>query len=409
MALYADVTYDSRVLREARSLAEAGYAVTVYCLSGSAPPSSSFTVVTHLPRRSDVLPWSSARQWTATGSRLRRHVGRMRWMAGYLRNLREWAAWAISAAGDVDVWHAHDLPGLMAIGPRLRAGHRLVYDSHEIFVEAGTAAALPDPLRRLLMRYERRLAQRADVLVTVNEGYADVLRNRLAPRRIVLVRNCPPRYRPPAMAASPLRQATGVPAGTPLILYHGVLGSSRGVEHMAQALLEDGMEHVHGAALGFGDRERLDEWAASERFGGRLHILGAVPPDELLSWVAGADLDVIALQSSTLGHYLCTPNKLWESLAAGTPVVVSDFPVMSHVVLDGPEGPLGVLCDPSTPASIAAAVRAFLDLPEQAREAIRTRCLEAAHRRWNWETESGRLIETYRTLAPVPASASRPA
>jgi glycosyltransferase involved in cell wall biosynthesis len=356
-----------------------------------------------------VLPWSSADRRSATESRLRRLMGRARWMVGYLRNLREWGRWVVSAAGEVDVWHAHDLPGLMAIGPRLRPGPKLVYDSHEIFVEAGTAAALAAPLRRLLMRYERRLAQRADVLVTVNEGYADVLRNRLAPRRIVLVRNCPPRYRPPEMAASPLRQATGVPAGTPLILYHGVLGSSRGVEHMAQALLEDGMEDVHGAALGFGDRERLDAWASSERFGGRLHVLGAVPPDELLPWVAGADLDVIALQPSTLGHYLCTPNKLWESLAAGTPVAVSDFPVMSSVVLDGPEGPLGVVCDPSTPSSIAAAVRAFIDLPEEERRAIRARCLEAADRRWNWETESARLIDAYRTLAPIPVSGSGPA
>jgi glycosyltransferase involved in cell wall biosynthesis len=402
MALYGDLTFDSRVLREARSLAEAGHRVTLFCLSGSAPPGSPFTVVAHVPDRSGVLPdWSASIHRTGAASGWRRLVGRARWALDYLRNLRAWGRWAVETAGPVDVWHAHDLPGLMAIGPRVAPSQRLVYDSHEIFLETGSALSLPGPARRLLQRYERRLAQRADVLVTVNEGYGDVLATRLRPRRVVVVRNCPPRYEPPPRSLSPLRRATGLADDTPLLLYHGVLGTNRGVDHMAEALLEPGLTHMHAAFLGFGDRERLEGWAASERFGGRLHVLDPVPPDELLAWVAGADVDVIALQHTTLHHYLCTPNKLWESLAAGTPVVVSDFPIMRSVVLDGAEGPVGAVCDPASPASIAAAVRALLDGPPHERQALRERCLSAAHRRWNWETESSRLLEAYRDLAPV--------
>ena len=110
------------------------------------------------------------------------------------------------------------------------------------------------------------------------------------------------------------------------------------------------MERHHLAILGFGSiRDELEAMAAEPRFGGRVHVLPAVPPDDVVDWVGSADVDVIALERSTLNHWLCTPNKLWESLTAGTPVVVSDFPVMRRIVMDDPAGALGTVCDPVDP------------------------------------------------------------
>jgi glycosyltransferase involved in cell wall biosynthesis len=107
------------------------------------------------------------------------------------------------------------------------------------------------------------------------------------------------------------------------------------------------------------------------------------------------------LQRSTLNHWLCTPNKLWESLTAGVPVVVSDFPVMRGIVLDDPAGALGGVCQPDDPASIATAIRAILERPDDERAEIRRRCRRAADERWNWETESARLVELYGSLIPA--------
>ena len=90
----------------------------------------------------------------------------------------------------------------------------------------------------------------------------------------------------------------------------------------------------------------LEALAAAPRFGGRVHVLPAVPPDELCAWVASADVGVMAIQPSTLNHRLSTPNKLFECLAAGVPVVASDFPEMRRIVCDDPVGPLGVVAAP---------------------------------------------------------------
>ena len=155
-------------------------------------------------------------------------------------------------------------------------------------------------------------------------------------------------------------------------------------------------------------RNELADLVAEPRFEGRLHLVDAVPPGELLDWVAGADVDVIPLQRSTLNHWLCTPNKLWESLAAGVPVVVSDFPAMRPIVLDDPGGALGAVCDPAAPASIAGAIRTIVASPPAARAELRRRCLEAAHERWNWEQESATLVGLYTDLGradrPSPPS-----
>ena len=399
MALYSDLDHDSRVLREAASLAAAGHDVTIYCLSFEGPPETAFRIVAHIPDRSAIVPdGSSPFQRQASSSRIRRIIGRTTWMRDYVLNLRAWGRWVVRTAGDVDVWHAHDLPGLMAVGPLVRAPLQLVYDSHEIFLETGTATRMPAPVRRLLAIYEGRLARRAAALVTVNEAYAEVLRRRLRPRAIVIVRNCAPQWTLTESSTRRLREAAGVPATSPLILYHGALGPNRGIEQLVAALSEPGMASVHLALLGFGDVARLGVDPAAPRSDGRVHVLDAVPPSELLEWVAGADVDVMPLQRSTLNHWLCTPNKLWESLAAGVPVVVSDFPVMRGIVLDDPAGPLGGVCQPDDPSSIATAIRAIVEEPADERAGIRARCRLAADERWNWETESARLVELYASL-----------
>jgi glycosyltransferase involved in cell wall biosynthesis len=71
---------------------------------------------------------------------------------------------------------------------------------------------------------------------------------------------------------------------------------------------------------------------------------------------------------------------------------------MRQIVLDDPAGPLGGVCDPAKPESIAGAIRTIIELPADERVALRARCLQAAHERWNWETESSRLVDLYKEI-----------
>ncbi len=109
----------------------------------------------------------------------------------------------------------------------------------------------------------------------------------------------------------------------------------------------------------------------------------------------------MAIQPSTLNHRMSTPNKLFESLAAGTPVVASDFPEMRSIVLDDPRGALGAVCVPMT-RDVARAIGEIVGQADAERDALRARCLAAAHERWNWQAEADALLDLYRSLEPAP-------
>ena len=102
---------------------------------------------------------------------------------------------------------------------------------------------------------------------------------------------------------------------------------------------------------------------------------------------------------ATLNLYLSTPNKLFECLAAGVPVVASDFPAMRSIVMDDPLGPLGVVCDPSVVSEIAGALHRILGMNPDARDELRRRCATAARQRWNWESQAAVLLAAYAELA----------
>ena len=300
--------------------------------------------------------------------------------------------------GPVDAWHLHDLPALVAIAPRVDRSVPLIYDSHEIFLDTGTADRLPGPLRSLVGLIEARLVRRVHTLVTVNGELARILGQRFRPARTPVVHNCPP-WAPPVVGPDRLRAATGTPASTPIILHHGSLSRDRGIETLVAALLLPALAGAHLALLGFGElREMFSALALDAQFGGRLHVLGPVPTEELRSWVATADLGAIAMPATSLNLRMSTPNKLFECLSAGVPVVVSDFPAVTAIVKD-PLGPLGAACDPSDPESVAAAIGSILQLPLDERQAMSDRCLAAARDRWNWEFESRGLVELYERIA----------
>lgn len=462
MFVYNDVTRDSRVLREAATLVAAGHRVTIMGRHG--PDERAITrqakdgfdiVLVPIPHRWRTWVYRYRRPWRMYGLVRRRflhHLGRgpagwvrsvaflgvavlvaiaslvrlpfiaasggfnpprhdstIDWLIRWRYGILGWNKAAAAEAPPADVYHGHDLTALpAAVAAQHLHGGRLVYDSHESFMDSGTNVNRTGWGKAVLRWFERGQARHADALVTVNRSLGEILGPRFGIKRVVVVYNTPARWAAPAERPNLIREATGLPAGAPIALYHGAFFLHRGLEELAASLLVPGMERVHAVYLGYGNQEStLREMAEDPQYGGRIHVLEAVPPAVLPLWVASADVGVMPIQASTLNHRLSSPNKLFESLATGLPVVVSDFLEMRRIVLDDPDGPLGAVCDPSDPVSVAAGIRSILDLDTDARDALRRRCLHAAHERWNWETESAKLVALYDSLAVGVAGSGR--
>lgn len=353
MLLHKSVEHDARVLREASALTEAGHEVKVVDLprpaGGRGPLSRSYRLA--------------------------------RAAAGLARR---------AAAERPDVVHAHDaamlLPGLLAAR---RARARLVYDSHEL------ATGVPyrsGAWAGLVATVERIGAKRADATITVSDGIAARLSERYRLRRDpVVVRNVPDLPPPAAASAPDLREDLFV-GGAPLVLHQGAVAPGRGCETLIRAVTElDGAHLLFLGAWGsYSGKLRL--LAAKQRLGDRVHFLRPAPLRTLLSYTAQADVGVSLLEDSCENHRLALPNKLFEYLAAGLPVVVSDLPEMATLVRD--RG-VGWTADPADPKSVARALRAAIDASDDA--GLRAR-VDTAASELTWEQEKRHLLALYEEL-----------
>ena len=354
-----------------------------------------------------VVLRKGGRTWAAgranpfvTASGPARHLARVSFLASYARNLRTWGREVARRSAGYDVLHAHDFTGLVAASIARHRGTSLVYDMHDLFLDTTAGTRLPRIASLLLLWYERRLARRADLLVTVNKGLAEWARDNLRPRSTTIVHNCVPRTTPPDPPPNRIREALDLSPADPVVLYHGMLSGDRGLDVLYEAMLCPGLEAAHLVLLGFGpDRDRLQAVADEPRFGRRVHLLPAVPPGDLVEWVTSADVGVMPNQPRTLNERLSTPNKLFESLAAGLPVVSSDFPERRRIIVDDPLGPLGAVCDPTSAPALAEAISSVLSLDANGRADLRRRCSTAAQERWNWEAEAAALVDAYRRIS----------
>ena len=175
-----------------------------------------------------------------------------------------------------------------------------------------------------------------------------------------------------------------------MVLYHGGLFPWRGIEQLIEAIRD--IPDATLVLMGYGVLEpTLRAWEADPALGGRVRVMGPVPPAELHDWVACADVVGMPIQGDTLNHRLTTPNKLFEAMAAGRAGGRVRPARDERGRARTPSS--GILVDPTDTAAIAAAIRQILDLPEAEWLAWSERCVAAAHDRYNWETQVERLLD----------------
>lgn len=398
----SDVAHDSRARRLAASVAARGHEVVVVGRSAPGLPREE-RWGEHVRVVRVEGPWDRP---AGRGRVLRR--GPLR-MLGVWLDARAQARAARSLALDAGVVHAMGFLGLpvaRAVAGRAGAGGAgagrraapVVYDARDIYAEARNIARLPGPLRALFRAIERRWGRSAGLVVTTNDGYAGVLAERLGRRPLVVMNGSLP-YELPAPRPRRFHETLGLPAGTSVVLSHGGLVPERGLEQLVAAVPRVALEAVV-ILMGYGPlAAALEEQIAASGVGDRCHVLPAVPPGELLDWVASADVAVMPIQPTTLNHRLTTPNKLFEAMTAGVPVVAADLPGMAAIVRSTG---CGVLCDPTDPAAIARAIGELLDRSPADRAAMGDRGRTAARDRYGWDAQVQPLLAAYGRLTGQP-------
>jgi glycosyltransferase involved in cell wall biosynthesis len=268
------------------------------------------------------------------------------WRLGRLVRLTFTLARAARELGPVHVVHANDLDTLVAgwwIARRDRA--RLVYDAHELYTSQE-----PDPplVHRAVSGWlERSLGRRADAVVTVNEQIAEELERRLRlATRPTVVLNCPPVEDSPEPHPQP---------GCVSAVYQGAMGPGRFTDDLLIAAASAPRLHLTMRVAG-ADIESLQTEVARRGLEDRVRVVPPVPPDQLVSALAGFDVGLIINRPVTLNDELVLPNKLFEYLMAGLAVVAPRLPALTPV-LDG----IGATFTPADPQDMGLALERLAD------------------------------------------------
>jgi glycosyltransferase involved in cell wall biosynthesis len=247
------------------------------------------------------------------------------------------AVWRFRRAGrrlGPGIVHAHDLDAL-PIGYLLAraCGARLIYDSHELWSSAPHMDRQPVWITRLRLAGERWFARRADEVVAVSDGIADVMAREMGIRRPAVVHNMP--ALPPAGGESPgpLRRSLGLDPAVPVLLYQGKFAPTKGVELLVEAMTHVNRPDAVLVLLGEGPLEGMLR-ARVEQGGlaGRVLIHPSVPGRELHGWTRDATIGLYTVEGAHLSKRLSLANKFFEYLQAGLAVIVTDMPEMRKLV-----------------------------------------------------------------------------
>lgn len=403
MVSWNAIAGDSRVQKEAQSLSLAGCHVTLIGVN-----SQGFRQTGQIGGvRVEIFPIGKSRtsaneesvrnfNWsikslikkipgTAAYGRIRSMGSYAKIVAGYVR--------AELAMGDIDAIHIQDFKALN-LGLELFQGtKKLVYDAHEYLPGMGQSG----PLQNYFAKLERTCIALSDAVITVSPIIATKISIEQRPLcEIVVVRNTP--MVDEIAGPRDIRQDLGLAKVIPLVVYSGSVAPQRGLATLLDAMVE--LENVHLAVVA-PNQNSLDGYLNSGKYSslsGRLHVVPFVSPGQVVHYLRTADVAVHPMPShidgrEVLNHQYALPNKWFEYVRAGLPVVVSDVEALSALVRNFGNGEVFKSNDSH---SLAGALKKVLTETSRYGDKV-TQAMQADA---NWKNDEKRLIEVYSELFP---------
>jgi len=299
------------------------------------------------------------------------------------------SAWQVYRAAlrlKADLYHFHD-PELLPAGFLLKLrGRKVVYDVHEdvaadILDKQWIHAWIRKPLAAAFDAIEKILARRFDAVVTVTDEIAARFHRS---RRVALVRNFPV-----IALVDGVRPAVRQDEKY-TVIYSGLITRHRGIVPLLQAMEKLGSS-VALVMIGRWEDEALE--AECRALPGFVHVRykGQVPQEASLAEMKAADAGIINFLPIP-NHVTALPNKPFEYMACGLPMIMSGFDAWKKR-FDG----CALFVDPADATDIASGIRMLAGDAVLSKK-LGTRGLELARASYSWEAESKTLTRLYHEL-----------
>lgn len=279
----------------------------------------------------------------------------------------------------VDLIFSNDLDTLLAayLAAKIRR-KKLIYDTHEYFTETPELVSRPRT-QAVWKTFENYLFPRLDSIVTVNASIAKLYSDKYN-KKVHVCRNIPLEIINKNIIS---KDQIGIPADKKVILYQGAVNMGRGLEWMLEA-----MPLIDTAVLliiGNGDvRMLLQERALKLGIIEKVIFLGAVDTLKLHGYTRLGDIGLCLLEETGLNYYYALPNRIFDYLNAGVPILASRFPEIAEIV---ELYKTGVLIDHYEPLYLAKIINEMLNAEFDVAH------FESVAKEFSWEKEELVLME----------------
>ncbi|SEC20547.1 Glycosyltransferase involved in cell wall bisynthesis [Pseudomonas anguilliseptica] len=363
LMLCNDRQIDRRILLQADSLEEDGWRVTILAMPLDGP------VILDDPRVVRIgFPSESVARRENRVLQVYRLVRRYLPMNGQLMRVLKSFAWRFLVDHErfylnlfladgrqhvADIVVAHDLP-MLTVGRALASefGARLIYDSHELYSEQEFSRGQQASWAKI----ERRHIHACDQVITVNPSIARELETRYGLTEVAVIHNAE-RISSLGPRSWYLHECFGIPREHRVLLFQGGFSAGRNLLELVEAMVLLRDSDIHLVLLGDGQlADAMHHLIKRKGLQSRVHLHPAVSQARLLEVTAAADAGVIPYQAICLNNYYCTPNKLFEFIAAGIPILASDLPELRRLV-EGNQ--IGCVGDLATPLAMAKMIEHF--------------------------------------------------
>lgn len=294
---------------------------------------------------------------------------------------------------DADVIHVHDLPCLkVGLYAAKKKNIPLVYDAHELYYAQDI---LGKKQQKFYYKLEKKYIKKADTVITVNPFIGKLMEERYRISTPNIIMNCTekPNNFEENQTKNILKEKGNIPDDWKVILYQGWISPERNIETLVRGV-KYFPEKTCLAIIGYGEYEKnLRDIVVEEHIEDKVFFLGKVESDEMLNYSVGADIGVIPYRPIDDNHLYCSPNKLFEYVLAGVPIISDSLPFFEMMKKD--HGFI-VTTNMGSPKEFGRVVEGLLS-KEGELQKLKDNCNKAS-KVLNWNEEGKKLLKIYEEI-----------
>lgn len=235
-------------------------------------------------------------------------------------------------------------------------GAKVYYNSRELYAFIGGLHSRPF-LQAVIKRIEKFFITKVDLVMTTGEMDSGFIEKFYGIKNTLVIRNIPLFQK--TSAPVDYRKMFGIPKEHLILLYQGIIIGGRGIP-----VIFDAMKKIPETSLVLlgGGEQKINYKNLAEEMGiaSRVFFAGTIPQKELINYTAGADAGLSLIENISISYYHALPNKLFEYIMAGLPVLSSNLPQMKKIVEDFK---VGEVVDIEQKEQIVDAIQRWIDNP----------------------------------------------